>query len=83
LNFAQLKTFPTHFNTSFSNKKSFSYQRKYDGEIAENRKVGNPVVFFVEGFLAYLKYICLFFVKTLTMPIFREIEEGWAERCNI
>jgi hypothetical protein len=22
-----------------------SYQRKYDGEIVENRKVGNPVVF--------------------------------------
>jgi hypothetical protein len=27
-----------------------SYQRKYDGEIVENRKVGNPVVFLWEAF---------------------------------
>jgi hypothetical protein len=27
-----------------------SYQRKYDGEIVENRKVGNPVVFLLEAF---------------------------------
>jgi hypothetical protein len=37
-------------NTSFCNKNSLSYQRKYDGEIVENRKVGNPVVFLWEAF---------------------------------
>jgi hypothetical protein len=47
LNFSQYITFPTHSSTSFCNKNWLSYQRKYDGEIVENRKVGNPV-----GFLA-------------------------------
>jgi hypothetical protein len=45
LNFAQKITFPTHSNQSFCNKNLLSYQRRYDGEIVENRKVGNPVVF--------------------------------------
>jgi hypothetical protein len=55
-----------------------SYQRKYDGEIVENRKVGSPGSFFVGGCLAWIKYY-LIFAKTLIMPISREIEEGRAE----
>jgi hypothetical protein len=41
-----------HPNTSICNKNSFSYQRNYEGEIVQNRKVDNPVAFFVGGFLA-------------------------------
>jgi hypothetical protein len=50
LNFAQYITFPTHPSTSFCNKHWLIYQRKYDGEIVEKRKVGNPVVFFWDAF---------------------------------
>jgi hypothetical protein len=50
LDFAQYITLPTHPSTSFCNKNWLSYQRKYDGEIVENRKVGHPVVFLLEAF---------------------------------
>jgi hypothetical protein len=33
-----------------SNFAYLSYQRKYDGEIMEKRKVGNPVVFYRDAF---------------------------------
>jgi hypothetical protein len=66
----------TYPNTSFCNKNSLSYQRKYDGEIVENQKVGSPVVFLWEVFWPKEKTDLYFLLKTLTMPIFREIEEG-------
>jgi hypothetical protein len=42
----------------------------------EYRKVGNPVVFLLEAFWPKQKTDLCFLLKSLTMPIFREIEEG-------
>jgi hypothetical protein len=53
-----------------------SYQKKYDEEILENRKVGNPVVFLWEAFWLNQNIVVCFLLRTLIMPIFKEIGEG-------
>jgi hypothetical protein len=58
---------------------SLSYQRKYDGEIVENQKVGSPVVFLWEGFWHKSIVVVCFLIKTLIKLISREIEEGRVE----
>jgi hypothetical protein len=73
-------------STTFCNKNSLSSQKKYDGEIVENRKVGGPVVSLWEAIWPKLNNDVCFLLKTLIMPIFKEIEEGRLGKglfCNV
>jgi hypothetical protein len=60
---------------------SYQSYQNYDGEIEEIEKLVT-LYFFVEGFLASINKVVYFLLETLIMPIFREIGEGRAERCN-
>jgi hypothetical protein len=63
-------------STSFCNKNSLSYQRRYDEEIVENRKVGNPVVFLWESFWPKLTIVFSFFAENSHYANFQRNRRG-------